>query len=281
MNTLALNGNELNGSAYVDAGTAMAAVVLSLSGEGMRGAMGEGNAAVQLAASWPPSVRRALEGLAEVEFEGAGSLIYGITLKGSAEVALKASGAGVRWAMLASTAPVVLTMQGDGQAVAPISATFSVQIKGLLDAAVAKGIQGESRARVVFSPILYGWPGHGVRLIGQAPIVLAGIARASVTFSSPPATASFGIGGRGEIRSQIRHSLEGLACIELYGRGYAHKWHYLPSVSGHAQIALKAASAVAGLATFPTTFTLAPAMRLLTVPAELRQIIVPEERRAS
>lgn len=278
MQNFAINGGALNGDPEVWIDDSSASVVFQAAGEGMRGAMGAGTAQWSIVSSGALALHARLEGQAGVVFGSSGSITYGVSLVGEAPIQVGASLDGLRWVMLAGQAPTVLELNGDIQVVPAISATFVMMLSSVLDLHVANGQHIEGSAPIEVRAGLDANAAKSLRLVGYAPIELAGIGYPSLTIQSPPGAGSIQFNAAGDARFGSKIGLEGAAELSLFSVADLGVLHYVYA-EGVAGIGIIAEAAKHGIPNIPGLYVEAPPIRVLRVGEEVRRFIVPAERR--
>ena len=278
MQNFAINGGALNGDPEVWIDDTALSVAIQAAGEGMRGIVLSGAAQTRLSASLSLAFMAKLSGSAGISVSAGGVLTYGVSLVGTAPVRVGFSGHGLRWVMIAGTTPTVVDLAGDIAVVPGISATFTLVLSADLDLHVATSHEIEGRMPVVLAASLKGYRVPATLLAGQAAVQLAGIGKGSLAIASPPGSATIHIDADGAARLGAKLSLEGVAIIETYARGYLESWHYVYA-EGSASIDIMARAEKHGTPNIPGYYIEAPAMRALRVAEEARRFTVPAERR--
>lgn len=277
MQRFALNGGMLNGDSNVFA-RATAPIVVSATGQGMRGPTLSGKAPIVLAAQGVMQLRVSLTGKAPIQWGMAGSLIYGRTLSGQASVVLAAQGDFIRWAMLESSSSLVIEAEGDIVAVPAISATFTIEVDSQLDLHVARGEQIVSLAQIRLQARNRAQVARSIRLGGLARIEADAIGILNMRMQSPPARAVIEWRSGADTRVGHRQDIAGRADFRIHAYGAIRSFTYV-HLAGNAAIEVLARTADAGLPAFPSRYHPAPHERTLRVMPEPRLFIVPQERR--
>ena len=278
MQNFAINGGALNGDPQVWIEASSASVVVQAAGVGMHGLVLSGAAPVHVSSSLSLAFQAKLSGEADVSISAAGVLTNGLSLVGAAKVALKTSGDFLRWVMIQGVTPTVIDLSGDLQVVPAISATFTMVLKSSLDLHVAVGRKIEGRLPVVINSTFQAYSVPATLLSGAAAVQFAGIGKGNLIVTSPPGAAAIELKANGGARLGAKLSLEGIASVGLYARGYLESWHYVYA-EGSAAIEIMARAETHGKPNIPGYYIEAPVMRALRVTEEARRFTVPAERR--
>jgi hypothetical protein len=283
MNRFALDGGVLNGDPQVLMGDEVVALALGLDGSIANGIVGQGAFPLHLDTLGDLNMLAALEGTATIDSAASGVLMIGVTLIGQSDTVLTLQGDLIRWGMIVGQADVVVGLDGDIVVVPPISATFTVQLEGVLDLHIAKGQQIIGTLPVVLDGVLDGWVGHGLEIEsppGNIQIEVGQWGTANLIAQSAPAEFPTVLRLDGAGRLGAHPELSGYLPLSTHVQCELTVWHYVYA-SGELSIQLKLVDNAYGLPALPPDHYIeAPSIRILRVGAEHRGFLVPPDRRA-
>jgi hypothetical protein len=283
VNRFALDGGELNGDPLVLMNDEVVAFALGLDGSIANGIVGQGTFPLHLDTLGELSMVAALEGTATIDTTADGVLMIGVTLIGDSGTVLALQGDLIRWGMIVGQADVVVGLDGDIVAVPAISASFTMQLEGVLDLHIAAGVQIIGTLPVVFDGELEGWIGHGVEIDsppGNIQIEVGQWGEANLLAQLAPAEFATVLRLDGDGRLGAHPELAGYLPLSNHVQCELEVWHYVYA-SGELSIQLKLVDNPYGRPPLPPDHYIeAPIGRVLRVGAEHRGFLVPPDRRA-
>jgi hypothetical protein len=280
MQNFALDGGALNGDPQVWADNSLLVVRTAASGAVVRGANVAGTASLRITTGTTANAIAQLAGDAVVRAAASGAMTYGVAIGSAPKVSLKATANVLRWGMITGDAQMQYKVTGSIAPVSPGSATFSVQMRSLLDLKVSAGRQLESYSAVRFMLNMNPDVKTPVGIAGLAQMRAATLMDLNALLMLPPGQATMQFMGLADSRIADKIDLYGRAAMaSFYARGELDVWHHVHAGEMYATVKVSARANAHGKPTIPTLYAEAPSDRFMRVGPEARLFVVPAERR--